>query len=166
MQNKILSHIQIQHKIRRIAYQIYETNVSEKKIIIAGIEGGGLNFAKKLQVVLKDITSAEIILCKVTMDKKNPIKSGVNMSIPESEYRNKSVVLVDDVLNSGTTLIYGVHHFLKTPLKQLKTAVLVNRNHKKYPVKADFKGISLSTSLQEHVKVEFKSKNDAVYLAE
>ncbi|WP_297795497.1 phosphoribosyltransferase family protein [uncultured Eudoraea sp.] len=166
MQNKILSHIQIQHKIRRIAYQIYETNVSEKKIIIAGIEGGGLNFAKKLQVVLKDITSAEIVLCKVTMDKKNPIKSGVNMSIPESEYRNKSVVLVDDVLNSGTTLIYGVHHFLKTPLKQLKTAVLVNRNHKKYPVKADFKGISLSTSLQEHVKVEFKSKNDAVYLAE
>ena len=166
MQNKILSHVQIQHKIRRIAYQIYETNVSEKKIIIAGIVGGGLNFAKKLQAVLKDITTAEIVLCKVMMDKKNPIKSGVTMSIPESEYKNKSVVLVDDVLNSGTTLIYGVHHFLKTPLKQLKTAVLVNRNHKKYPVKADFKGISLSTSLQEHVTVEFKAKNDAVYLGE
>jgi pyrimidine operon attenuation protein/uracil phosphoribosyltransferase len=166
MQNKILSHVQIQHKIRRIAYQIYETNVSEKKIIIAGIEGGGLNFARKLQAVLQDITTAEIVLCKVMMDKKNPIKSGVTMSIPESEYKNKSVVLVDDVLNSGTTLIYGVHHFLKTPLKQLKTAVLVNRNHKKYPVKADFKGISLSTSLQEHVIVEFKAKNDAVYLGE
>ncbi len=166
MQNKILSHVQIQHKIRRIAYQIYETNVSEKKIIIAGIVGGGLNFAKKLQAVLKDITTAEIVLCKVMMDKKDPIKSGVTMSIPESEYKNKSVVLVDDVLNSGTTLIYGVHHFLKTPLKQLKTAVLVNRNHKKYPVKADFKGISLSTSLQEHVKVEFKTKNDAIYLGE
>jgi len=166
MQNKILSHEQIQHKIRRIAYQIYETNVSEKKIIIAGIVGGGLNFAKKLQAVLKDITTAEIVLCKVMMDKKDPIKSGVTMSIPESVYKNKSVVLVDDVLNSGTTLIYGVHHFLKTPLKQLKTAVLVNRNHKKYPVKADFKGISLSTSLQEHVKVEFKAKNDAIYLGE
>jgi pyrimidine operon attenuation protein/uracil phosphoribosyltransferase len=166
MQNKILSHVQIQHKIRRIAYQIYETNVSEKTIVLAGIVGGGLNFAKKLQAVLKDITTAEIVLCKVMMDKKDPIKSGVTMSIPESEYKNKSVVLVDDVLNSGTTLIYGVHHFLKTPLKQLKTAVLVNRNHKKYPVKADFKGISLSTSLQEHVKVEFKAKNDAIYLGE
>jgi len=166
MQNKILSHVQIQHKIRRIAYQIYETNVSENKIIIAGIVGGGLNFAKKLQAVLKDITTAEIVLCKVMMDKKNPIKSGVTMSIPESEYKNKSVVLVDDVLNSGTTLIYGVHHFLKTPLKQLKTAVLVNRNHKKYPVKADFKGISLSTSLQEHVIVEFKANNYAIYLGE
>ena len=166
MQNKILSNVQIQHKIRRIAYQIYETNVSEKKIIIAGIEGGGLNFARKLQAVLQDITTAEIVLCKVMMDKKNPIKSGVTISIPESEYKNKSVVLIDDVLKSGSTLIYGVHHFLKTPLKQLKTAVLVNRNHKKYPVKADFKGISLSTSLQEHVTVEFKAKNDAVYLGE
>jgi pyrimidine operon attenuation protein/uracil phosphoribosyltransferase len=98
------------------------------------------------------------------MDKSDPLKSGVTTSIPEQEYRNKSVVLVDDVLNSGTTLIYGVHHFLRTPLKQLKTAVLVNRNHKKYPVKADYKGISLSTSLQEHIQVKFGTKNDAVFL--
>lgn len=164
MDNKILSHQQIQHTVRRIAYQIYEANVEEKEIIIAGIDGGGLQFAKKLQTVLKKITEAEITLCKMSMDKSNPLKSGVETSIPEDEYRNKSVVLVDDVLNSGTTLIYGVHHFLKTPLKQLKTAVLVNRNHKKYPVKADYKGISLSTSLQEHVHVEFKAKNDMVYL--
>ncbi|MUH37453.1 phosphoribosyltransferase [Zobellia amurskyensis] len=164
MENKILTHQQIQHKIERIAYQIYEANVEEKEIIIAGIDGGGLNFAKKLQRVLKKVTDAEITLCKVMMDKANPLKSGVTTSIPESEYLNKSIVLVDDVLNSGTTLIYGVHHFLKTPLKQLKTAVLVNRNHKKYPVKADYKGISLSTSLQEHVHVQFQSKNDMVYL--
>ncbi|MBT2163351.1 phosphoribosyltransferase family protein [Zobellia laminariae] len=164
MENKILTHQQIQHKIERIAYQIYEANVEEKEIIIAGIDGGGLNFAKKLQRVLKKVTDAEITLCKVLMDKTNPLKSGVQTSIPESEYVNKSIVLVDDVLNSGTTLIYGVHHFLKTPLKQLKTAVLVNRNHKKYPVKADYKGISLSTSLQEHVHVQFQAKNDMVYL--
>lgn len=164
MEHKILSHEQIQHKIRRIAYQIYEANVNEKEILIAGIEGDGLKFAKKIKQVLEDITEAKISLCKVNMDKKNPLKSGVTTSISEAEYKNKSVVLVDDVLNSGTTLIYGVHHFLKTPLKQLKTAVLVNRNHKKYPVKADYKGISLSTSLQEHVHVKFQSKNDVVYL--
>lgn len=165
MQNKILSHDQIQHKVRRIAYQIFEANVDEKQIVIAGVEGGGLSFAKKIQRVLQDITQAEILLCKVSMDKKNPLESGVKTSISEEDYANKSIVLIDDVLNSGTTLIYGVHHFLKTPLKQLKTAVLVNRNHKKYPVKADYKGISLSTSLQEHIKVEFKSKNDSVSLA-
>ncbi len=164
MANRILSHQQIQHKIRRIAYQIYETNVNEDKIVLAGIAGGGLEFAKKIQRVLRKITEAEIVLCKVQMDKKNPLVSGVKTSIPEEDYTNQSVVLVDDVLNSGTTLIYGVHHFLQTPLKKLKTAVLVNRNHKKYPVKADFKGISLSTSLQEHVEVTFESKNDGVYL--
>lgn len=164
MQNIILSHQQIQHKIRRIAYQIYETNVDEEKIIIAGIDGSGLKFAKKIQVVLREITPAEIILCKVSMDKRDPLKSGVTTSIPVEAYRNQSVVLVDDVLKSGTTLIYGVQHFLNTPLKRLKTAVLVDRNHKKYPVKADFKGISLSTSLQEHVEVVFKTRQDTVYL--
>lgn len=165
MNNLILSHEQIQHKINRIAYQIYEANVDETEIIIAGIDGGGLHFAKKIQVILQKITEANIVLCKVTMDKTNPLESGVTTSIPEKDYINKSVVLVDDVLNSGSTLIYGVHHFLKTPLKQLKTAVLVNRNHKKFPVKADYKGISLSTSLQEHINVVFKPKNDSVFLA-
>lgn len=164
MDNIILNHRQIQHKIRRIAYQIYETNVNEDKMIIAGIDGGGLKFARKIQKVLKEITSAEIVLCKVSMDKKDPLKSGIETSIPEEDYKNQAVILVDDVLNSGTTLIYGVQHFLKTPIKRLKTAVLVNRNHKKYPVKADFKGLSLSTSLQEHIKVVFESKNDTVYL--
>ncbi|MDO6493013.1 MAG: phosphoribosyltransferase family protein [Cellulophaga sp.] len=164
MQNKILSHNQIQHKIKRIAYQIYEANVEETEIIIAGIEGGGLKFAKKLSAVLEDITTAKITLCTVKMNKKNPLESGVTTSITKEEYTNKSVVLIDDVLNSGTTLIYGVFHFLKVPLRQLKTGVLVNRNHKKYPVKADYKGISLSTSLQEHIEVEFKDNDDAVYL--
>ena len=164
MEQLILSHQQIEYKIKRIAYQIYEANVYTDHIIIAGIEGGGLKFAKKIIAVLRKITDAEIILCKVIMDKNNPLKSGVSTSISEADYKNKSIVLVDDVLNSGTTLIYGVHHFLKTPLKQLKTAVLVNRNHKKYPVKADYKGISLSTSLQEHVNVFFESKNDRVFL--
>ncbi len=164
MENIILNHRQIQHKIRRIAYQIYETNVHEDKMIIAGIDGGGLKFAKKIQKVLEEITSAEIVLCKVSMDKSDPLKSGISTSIPEADYKDQAVILVDDVLNSGTTLIYGVQHFLKTPIKRLKTAVLVNRNHKKYPVKADFKGISLSTSLQEHINVVFQSNKDTVYL--
>ena len=164
MTNQILDHEQIQHKINRIAYQIYEANAEEKEIIIAGIDGGGLLFAKKIAKILDRITEASITLCKVSMDKRNPLGSGVTTSLKESDYMNKSVVLIDDVLNSGTTLIYGVHHFLQTPLKQLKTAVLVNRNHKKYPVKADYKGISLSTSLHEHINVDFRSKKYGVFL--
>ena len=81
-----------------------------------------------------------------------------------SAYRDKSVILVDDVLNSGTTMMYGVRHFLNVPLKQLKTVVLVDRNHKKYPIKVDFKGISLSTSIQDLVKVVFSKNGDYAYL--
>jgi len=164
MAHQILGHDQIQHKVRRIAYQIYEANVEESELIIAGIEGGGLSFAKKIRTVLGSITAAKITLCKVKMDKSNPLVSGVVTSLKESEYQGKSIILVDDVLNSGTTLIYGVYHFLKTPLKQLKTAVLVNRNHKKFPVKADYKGLSLSTSLNEHIRVAFEPNDNAVFL--
>ncbi|MGD1946656.1 MAG: phosphoribosyltransferase domain-containing protein [Croceivirga sp.] len=164
MTSQILDHQQILHKLNRIAYQIYEANVNEKEIIVAGIEGGGLLFAKKIAKKLNTITEAKITLCKGSMDKKNPLESGVTTSLNESAYINKSVILIDDVLNSGTTLIYGVHYFLKTPLQQLKTAVLVNRNHKKYPVKADYKGISLSTSMHEHITVDFSGKTYGVYL--
>ena len=155
--NIILNHDEINHKIRRIAFQIYETNVNEKEVILAGIDKNGYIFAKKLKLALQKISDINPVLCKVIIDKKNPW-SNIKTSITPEDYKNKSLVLVDDVLNSGTTLIYGVKHFLNVPLKQFKTAVLVNRNHKKYPVKADFKGISLSTSLKEHVNVVLEGK--------
>ena len=79
--------------------------------------------------------------------------------------QNQSVVLVDDVLNTGSTLIYATKNLLEVPLKQLKTAVLVNRNHKNYPIKADYKGISLSTSINEHIQVILDSESNGVYLS-
>jgi pyrimidine operon attenuation protein/uracil phosphoribosyltransferase len=164
MKNQILQHAEVEHKIRRIAYQIYEANVNEKVLVIAGITGGGQLFAKKLQYLLAEITDAEILACEVLINKETPLAAPITISLSAEQIKGKSVVLVDDVLNSGTTLIYGVLHFLQIPVKQLKTAVMVNRNHKKYPVKADFKGISLSTSLQEHVQVDLKGKKFGVYL--
>ena len=159
----ILTNEQIHNKTRRIAYQIYETNSNEKEIIIAGISGNGFIFAKNLATILSSISDLKVTFCEVKIDKKNPLKN-VTTDLNTDEYRGKSLVLVDDVLNSGTTLIYGIKHFLEVPLKKFKTAVLVNRNHKKYPVKADFKGISLSTSLQEHVSVVFSTKNSYAIL--
>ena len=161
--NVILTHDDINNKIRRIAYQIYESNIDETEIIIAGIASNGVVLAKKLKDTLQKISGIKTILCEVHIDKKQP-RSEIKTSIPASGYINKSLVLVDDVLNSGSTLIYGVKHFLEVPLKQFKTAVLVNRNHKKYPVKADFKGISLSTSLHEHVEVVLEGKTFRAYL--
>lgn len=159
----ILDAIQIEQKIKRIGYQIYESNSNEKEVVIAGIVGNGFILAKKLAVILEEISAIKVLLCEVVINKKNPLEE-ITTSISDKAYTNKSIVLVDDVLNSGSTLIYGVKHFLNVPLKQFKTAVLVNRNHKKYPVKADFKGVSLSTSIKEHVAVDFSENKSKAYL--
>ena len=159
----ILNNEQIQHKTKRIAYQIYESNINEKEIVLAGIKENGFIFAKRIKEVLEKISPVHVILCEVVINKKKPLNP-ITTSISSEEYKNKPLVLVDDVLNSGTTLIYAAKLFLEVPLKRFKTVVLVNRNHKKYPIKADFKGISLSTSMQEHIYVEFKGKNAQAFL--
>lgn len=163
MKDIILDTQEIKNKLRRIAYQIYEANVDTKEVVLAGIDANGYILAKKIKNILVKISPITPTLCKVIIDKKNPI-APVKTSISAEDYKNKSVVLIDDVLSSGSTLIYSVKHFLDVPLLQFKTAVLVNRNHKKYPIKADFKGISLSTSLNEHVQVDLEGKDWKAYL--
>ena len=163
--NIILTKQEIEHKIKRIAYQIYETFVDEEEIVIAGIATNGFIFAKKIALVLESISPIKVSLCEVQINKQNP-QLPIHTSLTKEQYTNKGLILVDDVLNSGTTLIYAVRHFIDVPLKKFKTAVLIDRNHKKYPVKADFKGISLSTSLLEHVQVVFdEDNNDCAYLS-
>lgn len=159
----ILDKKQISHKLKRIAYQIYEANVNEEVVVIAGIKENGYLLAKKLKTILEKISPLRVLLCEVIIDKKKPTNP-IQTSMHPKEYTDMSLLLVDDVLHSGTTLIYGVKHFLNVPLKQFKTAVLVDRNHKKYPIKADFKGISLSTSLNENVAVIFERNNDRAVL--
>ena len=164
-QNIILTHQEIEHKIKRIAYQIYETFVDEEEIVLAGITKNGFVFAQKIATALALIAPSKVSLCEVELNKHQP-DLAIRTSLTKENYTDKGLVLVDDVLNSGTTLIYAVRHFLEVPLKKFKTAVLIDRNHKKYPVKADFKGISLSTSLFEHVQVVFEdSGNSYAYLS-
>ena len=162
--NIILNHQEIEHKLTRIAYQIYETFVDEKEIILAGIADNGYIFAKKIAVAVEKISPIKVLLCEVKINKQKP-QLPITTSLTPQEYKDKGLVLVDDVLNSGTTLVYGVRHFLDVPLGKFKTAVLVDRNHKKYPVKADFKGISLSTSLLEHVQVDFENEENSAWLS-
>ncbi|RZJ58952.1 MAG: phosphoribosyltransferase [Flavobacterium sp.] len=154
MKNIILTQKEIEHKTKRIAYQIYETFSDDDEVVLAGIADNGYIFAEKIAGELRRISFLNVILCEVRINKQRP-QDKVETSLSAEAYSNKCLVLVDDVLSSGTTLIYGVKHFLEVPLKKFKTAVLVDRNHKQYPVKADFKGLSLSTSLQEHIEVVF-----------
>lgn len=154
----ILNHRQIEQKTRRMAYQIYESNSGEEELILAGIMSSGFELAKRIKKQLSIISGIKVSLCQLKIDKKNPL-APIHCSQPRERYKNKGVVLVDDVLNSGATLIYGAKFFLEVPLKKLQTVVLVDRSHKQYPIKADFKGISLSTSLNETVSVTFEGEN-------
>ena len=158
---KILENIQILNKIKRISLQIIESNLDSNKIIICGIEKNGALLAEKISKELDLISDKNIIFCSMKINKSNPTED-IQLSIDINECKNQSVVIVDDVLNSGKTLTYAVKHFLDIEIESIKTAVLVNRSHKKFPISADFKGINLSSSLQNHVDVVFtKDKIEA-----
>ena len=160
---KILDNSQIKRKIKRISLQIIESNINEKEIILAGVEKNGFLLAKELNKEINNLSDLNTMVCNIKIDKKNPINS-TRISVDLSSFQSKSIVVIDDVLNSGSTLMYAVKYFLETDLKQLKTAVLVDRNHKKFPIKADFKGVSLSTSLQNHVNVVFNEDSIEAFL--
>jgi pyrimidine operon attenuation protein/uracil phosphoribosyltransferase len=161
----ILNSKQIEQKINRIAFQIYENNYGEKEIIVAGISDNGYLFAKRIADVLQKISPIKAKLIEIKINKENPAASEIKISLTDKELKNKVIILVDDVLNSGKTLIFGAKPFLISPVKRLTTAVLVDRGHNRYPIKADFVGLSLSTTLQEHITVELKKGKESVYLS-
>ena len=162
--NKIKSAIDIQSSIRRIAYQLYETNIDENSLVLVGIEKKGAYLSKLIGLELCEISNIKLIHVTLELNKKKP-QNTIQSSLPISQMENHSIVIVDDVLNTGSTLIYAVNHFLQISVKQIKTVVMVNRNHKKYPIKADFKGLSLSTSLNDHVTVVLEGNESGIYLS-
>ena len=151
--------------LKRIAYQICENNHEEdNNLIIVGIEKNGKILSNKIFEILNNISNFNLSLMSIKINKKNPTNK-ISSSIDKKKCFNKNIVIVDDVLNTGSTLIYAVKYFLKIPVKKIQTAVIINRNHKKFPVKADFKGISLSTSIKEHVDVILEGSEQGIYLS-
>ena len=161
---KILDKKQLEQKINRLAWEIYERNYSQTELLIVGIEKRGVETSKRIANAISNISNIKVKRAKILMDKDNPLSSKINISVDHADFENKIVILVDDVLNSGKTLIYAAQQFLSVPLVNLSTLVLVNRNHNQYPIKADYVGLSLSTTLQDHVNVVF-GKDEGVYLS-
>jgi pyrimidine operon attenuation protein/uracil phosphoribosyltransferase len=160
----ILNHKQIDQKITRIAHEIYEYNYKEKELVIIGIYKQGFILAEKLAALLKEISPLEIHLQKLTMDKKKPIKGDYSLDGDTNQLKGKVVILVDDVLNSGRTLIHATRFLLETDIGKLATATLVDRIHRKFPIRADYVGLTLSTNIKEHIDVELDNKENTVYL--
>jgi pyrimidine operon attenuation protein/uracil phosphoribosyltransferase len=162
----ILNKKQIEQRIDRMSYQILEDNLEEKEIIIAGIVDKGYIIAKRLKSVLESISEIKITLMKIEVNKEiSHLEANTDLDLAIAT--NKVVILVDDVLNSGRTLAYGLGVFLDIPLKKLRTLVLIDRSHRNFPVSPDFTGLELATILKEHVDVVLDEKNeeDAVYLS-
>ena len=162
--SKILDKKQLQQKVNRLAWQVYERNYTQKEIVIVGIEKRGVVLSKRLANVISDISDLKVSSATISLDKDNPYSSEIIFSLDSKQIENKVVILVDDVLNSGKTLMYATKEFLSVPIQKLSTLVLVNRNHNRFPIKADYEGMSLSTTLQEHINVVF-GKEEGVYLS-
>ncbi|MFC5412782.1 phosphoribosyltransferase family protein [Larkinella bovis] len=150
---QILTRVQVEQKIRRIAFEIYENNFEQSEVILAGVSGEGYVLAQRLAEVLQQIAPLDTKVMKINLDKTTQQQPPIHLDAGDTVFTNKSVVVVDDVLNSGRTLAFALQPFLNVPLISLKVAVIVDRDHKRYPVAADYIGYKLSTTLTEHVQV-------------
>lgn len=160
----LLNSRQIQQRINRLAFQVYEDNFEQQDLIIAGIAKSGFIVAERLQEALTKICPIKTELIEIEVDKENPTRVEMEPAISKQALKDKVVIVVDDVLNSGKTLIYSLRPFLDADMRKIRTVLLVDRDHKRYPVEADYVGITLSTTLQEHIRVGFTPGKEAVYL--
>lgn len=159
----VLNAVQIDQKIRRIAYEIYENNYGTKEILLAGICDQGEALAGLLSSILEEISQIKTTVFKINLDKKNPSQPIAESDLP-TNLSNKVVIMVDDVLNTGKTLAYGLKPFLDLKIKKIEVAVLVNRSHTAFPISPQYTGYELSTTLSEHIVVKMDGKQKGVYL--
>ena len=159
----VLSGSQVSRKIKRMAFEIYERNIREKEVVLAGIDGQGYVLAGLLAKELKDISPLNVRVVRISLDKTKPLQSDITLDIQLNEVEKKCVVIVDDVLNTGKTLACSMKPFLGIEVRKIEVAVLVNRSHPTFPIMPTYTGYGLSTTLTEHVEVKL-GKEAGVYL--
>ena len=167
MKTEILNQDQITQITERIAFEIYENFHTESQIFIAGIEGNGFVFAERLMEALSKISKDDfkdgIRLFSIKVNKDSPLDAPIALNIDANYLDGANIVLVDDVINSGRTLIHAVAKLLENRVRSLKTAILVNRTHRRFPISADFVGMDITTTLQDNIRVEL-SGEEVAYL--
>ena len=161
---KILDSNQINQKILRLSWQVFEDNFSEKEIVLVGIGEQGLLIAEQVKFHLNTISKLKTTVFIIDVDRNKPFNK-VSTELTENDYKNKVIILIDDVLHSGKTLTYAFKTFLDTSVKKMAVLVLIDRNHNTFPVKANYVGLSLSTTLKEYIEVVLKGSNKGVYLS-
>jgi pyrimidine operon attenuation protein/uracil phosphoribosyltransferase len=160
---KVLHQHQIEQKIKRLAFEIMEENFGED-IVLAGINNNGMAFAKLLLAPLLEIAPAKVSIAQIRLSPASPLDQDVTISIPVNELKNKTIIIVDDVANTGRTIFYAFKPLLEIIPKKLEVAVLVNREHKSFPIKVDYQGLSLATTIQENIQVNISNTKESEVL--
>ncbi len=153
---RILNQRQIQQKIRRLAIEIIENNYEEPEIILAGINNNGMYFATLLLEELRQRSKQELRLTSLRLNPANPLASEIRFGMPLEEASDKVLIIVDDVANTGRTIFYATKPLLEILPKKVEVAVLVDRQHKSFPIKVDYVGLSLATTLRENIDVQIR----------
>ncbi|TDQ17581.1 pyrimidine operon attenuation protein/uracil phosphoribosyltransferase [Algoriphagus boseongensis] len=161
--SEVLNHKQIGQKISRMAFEIYERNLNAAGVVFAGISGMGTTLAKLLADEVRAISPIPVEEVEVLLDKKAVSNSEVELST-SIHLSGKTIILVDDVLNTGKTLVYAMKPFLEHEIQKMEIAVLVNRSHGLFPVRPDYTGYELATTLSEHIRVDFSENQYSVHL--
>ena len=156
----ILNKEEITNKINRIAFSIIEDYHTEKSITLIGFDKNGYIIAEKIKQIITDENNIETSIHRIKKDKKN----NFTITPPLKSDNMKNVFLVDDVLKSGRTIIYGIKEILTHHIDNLKTIILVNRNHNQFPIGVDYVGLNLSTTLKDHITVIMDKDKEIAYL--
>jgi pyrimidine operon attenuation protein/uracil phosphoribosyltransferase len=157
----ILDRADITQKTRRMAYQIVEDNYDEKEITMIGIQSGGYDYALLLKKEIEAISDIKIQFLSLAIDKSAPLSHPISISNDKISLDKKVILMVDDVANTGKTMYYALKPIMEYSPKKVQVAVLVDRQHKLFPVCSDFVGLSLSTTMQEHIEVEMDKAGKA-----
>jgi pyrimidine operon attenuation protein/uracil phosphoribosyltransferase len=161
MNTIVLNETQIEQKVKRIAYEILENNFEAETLFLFGIKGNGMILAEELTKILKNISDQKIISGEIIVNKQNPLNQEIKTSIDLTQIKNQTVILIDDVINSGKTMQYALIKLLEYPTKRIKTVALVDRKHRRYPIRCDYVGLTLSTTLQDRIEVNLEGTKEA-----
>jgi pyrimidine operon attenuation protein/uracil phosphoribosyltransferase len=163
MNTLVLNDRQINQKLQRIAYEILENNSEDDALYLVGIKGNGYLIAQELFEILKSITEQEIKVAEVSVNKQDPLSEPIRLSVSSEELQG-TLILIDDVINSGKTMQYALMKLLEQPVRKIKTVSLVDRKHRRYPIRCDYVGLTLSTTLQDRVEVVLEKDSSKAYL--
>ena len=153
MKKIILNSENIINKIKRISFEIIEKNINENEIYLVGLMPNGKYLSENISKYISENSNINVNVIFIKMEKKNYTLKKITSEIDLKHLHNKVIVFVDDVMNSGTTLIYALKKFLSYNPKEIQIGVLIERNYKNFPIVSNYKGLELSTSKEEHVEV-------------